>query len=43
VEKVSFGEVLSLLFILLFPWLVLFLYWKIQFKAVKKKYGREKG
>ncbi|WP_274532201.1 hypothetical protein [Aquifex aeolicus] len=38
----SVGEFLSLVFILVFPWIVLFLYWKIQFKAVKKKYGKRK-
>jgi len=39
----SLGEVLSLLFIFIFPWIILFIYWKIQFKAVKKKYGKGKG
>lgn len=37
----SLGEILSLLFILLFPWVVLLLYWKIQFKAIKKKYKKD--
>ena len=37
----TFGEILAYLFIFIFPWIVLFLYWKIQFKAVKKKYGKK--
>ncbi len=38
----TLGEILSFLFILLLPWAVLLLYWKLQFKAIKKKYGKEK-
>ena len=37
----SLGEILSILLIMALPWIVLILYWKIQFKAVKKKYGKE--
>ncbi|WP_461828814.1 hypothetical protein [Aquifex sp.] len=37
----TLGEILSYLFIFIFPWIVLLLYWKIQFKAVKKKYGKK--
>jgi len=35
----TLGELLSLLFILLLPWAVLLLYWKLQAKAIKRKYG----
>ncbi len=38
----TLGEVLSLLFILLLPWAVLLLYWKLQFRAIKRKYGRDR-
>ena len=38
----TFGEVLSYLFIFLFPWIVLFLYWKVQLKAIKKKSHKER-
>ena len=38
----SLGEILSYLFIFIFPWVILILYWKMQFKAVKKKYKEKK-
>ncbi|WP_461831405.1 hypothetical protein [Aquifex sp.] len=40
-EEMTAGELLSILFILLFPWVILILYWKIQLKAVKKKYKKD--
>jgi len=38
----TLGEILSLLLIMLLPWVVLIFYWKLQFKAIKKKYGKRK-
>lgn len=37
----TLGEILSYLFIFVFPWIVLLLYWKVQFKVVKRKYGKK--
>ncbi len=37
----SLGEILSILLIMVLPWIVLIFYWKMQFKVIKKKYGRK--
>jgi len=38
----TIGEILSYLFILIFPWVVLIFYWKMQAKAIRKKYGKKR-